>query len=444
MLKQSPEQPIAKFLQQQLRDDPSIKRLVLGFSGGLDSAVLLHIVHQLAPALGVTLLAIHVHHGLSANAGKWVIHVQDFCQQRGIEYLIKRVKVGAGASLEASAREARYQAFSETLQAGDALVLAQHQDDQAETLLLRLLRGSGVRGLSAMRAVSNFHIGSQIDSDVAEKIIPKWRPLLDVSRDDLQHYALQKKLIWIEDESNQDESFDRNYLRQRIIPRLKERWSATSEVLAATTNRFQEADSLLDDMAADLAREAIDDGRLSAERLRELATMSNGDAKQRLVLRYWLKNRNVMPPEDAQLENLRVTMLTEREDASPCVQWGGVEVRRYQQWLYVMPVLVRLPEEWETEWDMCTALELPDGRKLTVKQGGIESFSPVVVRYRRGGEKMEWHGQHKTLKNLFQYLKIAPWLRDRLPIIWKDNEIMAVAGTALKTTALGTLEFELQ
>lgn len=412
------EQVVRDFLQKQLLQETEVRRLVVGFSGGLDSTVLLHVLARLAPSLRLSLLALHVHHGLSPHADAWAEHAERICRDLGLPFMARRVRVPAQASLEAAARSARQGAFAAMLEEGDALLLAQHRDDQAETVLFRLLRGSGVTGLGAMRAVGRLACG-----------VPQWRPLLALSRRELEAYAREHDLAWIEDESNADQGLARNFLRWRILPLLRERWPAADATLAATAQRLQEADGLLREFAEALAVDAVDaDGRLCVPAVVALAAQRNGEAKQRLLLRHWLQQQGFRPPDEDRLEQLRRDMLMARADAAPRVAWAGVEIRRYRDRLYAMAPLPALPAGWSAEWDGVRPLPLPDGRVLRL--AAVSAPTVFSVRYRQGGERFRPAGQphSRELRTLFQEHALPPWQRDRLPLVWRGQELVAVAG----------------
>lgn len=410
-----PEQALTRFLQQ-LPPDHGIRRLVLGFSGGLDSTVLLHALSRVAPRFGLPVFAVHVHHGLSPNADAWAQQAQTHCSDRAIPLQVHRVTVLEQASLEAAARDARRRAFAQSLQAGDALLLAQQRDDQAETLLFRLFRGAGVKGLGAMPAISVF----RQEDGVA---VPLWRPFLGLSRAQLLAYARQHHLSWVEDESNRDTRFARNFLRQDIIPRLQQHWPAVQEVLAATTQRLQEAETLLEEMAVELAAAAVDtQGRLDIAALQALSL-----PRQKLLLRHWLQQRGLPLPDEALLEKILTEVVAAREDATPLLAWSGAELRRYRQHLHAMPPLSPLPLDWCADWDGQAGLLLPDGRELRLLSGE----GPFHVNYRRGGERLQLAGQahSRELKTLLQEQGVPPWERDRLPLLWRGDVLLAVIGT---------------
>jgi tRNA(Ile)-lysidine synthase len=421
-----PEQTLRVFLQQQLSTSPEVKRLVLGFSGGLDSTVLLQALVNIAPEFQRPLLAVHVHHGLSPNADAWAEHVSALCERHQLPLHIHHVQVTATASIEAAARDARCAAFAQSLQAGDALLLAQHQDDQAETVLFRLLRGAGVRGLGAMHATSVFPGVFPLEADV---FIPCWRPFLSISRQALEHYARAQALQWIEDESNQDTRYARNFLRQDIIPRLQTQWPMLTQTLAATARRLQEADSVLDELAAEMAQACID----SRRRLFIPAFMALSPARQHLLLRYWLRQQTLPLPSAVVLEKIKYEVIAAREDAAPCLMWSGCEIRRYREHVYAMSPLTPAPvsAQWQCEWDGKTALRLPDGKTLQIEAGyDVMAEQGFLVRYRRGGEhfRASEDSPSRELKNIFQEEGVPPWERERMPLIFKGGGLIAVAG----------------
>lgn len=421
-----PEKTLRKFLEQQLKASPEVTRLVLGFSGGLDSTVLFHALLKVAPLFHLPVVALHVHHGLSPNADVWAEHVRLLCKKNATSFELHQVQVAGGGSLEAAAREARHAAFAKSLQAGDALLLAQHQDDQAETLLFRLLRGAGVTGLGAMHEVSRFSVAGGFS-------VPQWRPFLALSRAELEHYARINDLQWIEDESNQDTRYARNFLRQEIFPRLQTRWPAVLETLAATAQRLQDADSLLQELAADAAHDCIDtQQRLCIPALQKLSRL-----RQQLLLRYWIKLHGLPMPGEAMLLRVLDEVVTARVDAMPCLQWPGAELRRYREHLYLLPPLLPIAENWECIWDGASSLALPDGRQWSVEAAigagiageKLRQQPALTIRYRRGGEHLRPVGQghQRELKTLLQEAGIPPWERQRLPLLFANDELLAVA-----------------
>lgn len=404
------------FLAAQLPDS-GVHTLVVGLSGGLDSRLLLHALARVAPGCGVALRAVHVHHGLSAQADAWAAAAETFCAEEGVPLTVCRVQVARDvASLENAAREARQAAFARELRAGEALLLAQHRDDQAETVLFRLLRGAGLSGLGAMRPVSALALAGGCR-------VPLWRPFLALPRGALEAQARAAGLAWVEDESNADIRLDRNYLRHEILPRLTARWPAAARTLAATAARLQEAEDLLREHAAELADGCIDAaGRLDADALRALSP-----ARQRLLLRFWLQGRGLPLPDAAVLEAIRTEAVPAAPDAMPCVRWRGGEVRRFRGRLHALAPLAVVPAGWHGEWRPEAPLMLPDGRRLRLEGAGAPP-APWQVRYRRGGERLRAApgAPSRALGTWLQEQGVPPWERSRLPLVFAGGELVAV------------------
>lgn len=412
-----PERVLRDFLATHLPGS-GVHGLVVGLSGGLDSCALLAALARVAPAFALPLRAVHVHHGLSPHADAWASQVAAVCAQAGVPLTVARVQVERAASLESAARAARHAAFAAEVGESEALLLAQHRDDQAETLLFRLLRGSGLAGLGAMRPVARLPRS-------AGTVIACWRPWLGLARADLLAYAQAQvpALAWVEDESNADTGLDRNFLRHEILPRLATRWPALSRTLAATAARLQEADDLLQALAVELAAPCIDaEARLCLPAVQALSA-----PRQRLVLRHWLKMQGFLPPDAAVLERIRADVLPARADAMPRVAWPGAEVRRYREHLFVMASLPALPEHWCCSWDGRAPLALPDGQWLWL-EGGDAPVGPWRVTYRHGGERLRpAPGQpSRELRTWWQEQGVPPWRRERLPLVFAGDELIAV------------------
>jgi tRNA(Ile)-lysidine synthase len=308
------------------------------------------------------------------------------------------------------------------LPAGDCLLTAQHQDDQAETLLLQLLRGSGVSGLAAMPVTTTLGAGRHL------------RPLLEVSREALREYALAHTLSWIEDPSNTDTAFDRNYLRQQVLPVLRQRWPAVAASLSRSAKHCADASHLLDDMAAQELQALVSgDHGLS---LSGLAALSQ--SRQRNVVRHWIKQLSGKAPSTAVLARIFNDVVASRRDSEPCVRWGNFEMRRFRGELYLLPRTAQPDHPTPVDWKLAESLALPQaGGVLTaIPQTGCGirtaavSDGQVHVAWRQGGERCRpaGRGHHRSLKNLFQEQGIPPWERPRIPLIYIEDRLAAVAG----------------
>lgn len=392
----------------------------VAFSGGLDSTVLLHLLACLAktetlPPLG----AVHVHHGLQAAADAWPSHCQSVCDSLGVPLRIMCVQVRPGASLEGAARDARYQAFTQVAGAGQVLFTGQHRDDQAETLLFRLLRGAGVRGLAAMPAQRPLAGGYLV------------RPLLDVSRGELKAYAKEHQLNWIEDPSNTDSRFSRNYLRHQVFPVLTERWPQAVSGLARTAEHLSEAQGLLDELAQ-MDLHAADQPSpfpwlhlpsLALAPLRELS-----DARQRNALRHWLAPLTRLPDSDhwASWHSLRDA----KGDAQPVWRLTDGEMHRSGERLWWLPATWSEFSDASLGWpDPQNPLELPGNGQL--KFTGNAPEGPLQVRYRQGGEVIEVPGRgRRDLKRLLNESRLPGFVRGRLPLLYRDEQLLGVPSIA--------------
>lgn len=390
----------------------------IAFSGGLDSSVLLHLLadwarHEELPPL----YAIHVHHGLQSAGDAWPAHCARICEQLGIALEVVRVQVTPGASLEQAARSARYQAFCERLKPGEVLLSAQHRDDQAETLLFRLLRGAGVRGLAAMPASRSLGQGGL------------FRPLLDSSRAELRKYAQSHGLAWIEDPSNADERFSRNFLRRQVMPLLAERWPQVTANIARSARHLGEAQQLLDELAAlDLAAahgvSACPWLTLPSLDLSAVSALS--DRRQRNLLRHWLAPLTRLPDSDhwAGWCDLRDAAT----DAAPIWKLTDGELHRADGRLWW------LSGEWLRPLDpldlpcdsFSKSIELPGNGHVHL-QGELPQ-GRWHLRYRQGGESLQLPGRgRRDLKRLLNELRVPAFVRPRLPLLFEGDELMAVA-----------------
>ncbi|WP_194790082.1 tRNA lysidine(34) synthetase TilS [Pseudomonas sp. UFMG81] len=389
----------------------------IAFSGGLDSTVLLHLLADYArnyPA--PPLRAVHVHHGLQVAADAWPAHCKTVCDALGIELDVIHVQAAPGASLEQTARNARYTAFEKLLAPGAVMFTGQHRDDQAETLLFRLLRGAGLRGLTAMPVARALGQGSLV------------RPLLKLSRQQLHTYAISHGLVWVEDPSNADTAFARNFLRGKVFPLLHERWPQAEGNLARSAEHLGEALGLLDELAADDLEAACGNAPLpwlglDSLDLAALAMLS--PARQRNALQYWLSQRSRLPDSRhwAGWHDLR--------DAAPdaCPVWRLTDGELHRShgrlwwlsgaWLGKVPAGLAWPDPGQ-------AFSLPgNGRVwLTGGQGGAD----LRITYRRGGEVIQVPGRgRRDLKRLLNEAQVPHFVRPRLPLLWRGDQLVAVA-----------------
>jgi tRNA(Ile)-lysidine synthase len=377
-------------------------------------------LHALAEA-GRTpgLVAVHVDHQLHPDSARWGLRAVAEARALGVDCLIETVTttVAGGVGVEAAARAARYGALEKLLEPGDWLLTGHHLDDQVETLLLNLLRGSGPDGLAAMPEVRRFAAGWLV------------RPLLDVTRGELAAFASLRKLAWLDDPANAILDFDRNFLRQEILPRLEGRWPDAARRLSRTVERQQEVSSLLAEIgAADLTRIGAS-GRLDVALL-----LAMSPARRRNALRKAIRDAGLTMPPRTALLSIDDELLPARDDASPLVQWRGGEARRYRGKVYLGKPLAKPPEQpLNFSGD---SLMLPNGLgTLVLEERGERGLGRAIVerglsvRWRKGGEtlRVTHDGPSRALRKLLQEAGVVPWMRDRLPLIYAGEELVAVA-----------------
>ena len=395
--------------------------LCVAFSGGLDSTVLLHaLARALVDRPNYRIRAAHVDHQLQRDSAIWRQHCGSVALSLQLEFVPLVVKVAADPELspEAAARDARYAALRQILKPNEVLLTAHHADDQLETMLLALMRGAGLRGLSGVPSVQIFGGG--------------WlaRPLLEFSRAELEEWARSEQLQWLDDPSNANTNFDRNFLRHRVLPALRERWPAAAHSATRSTAHLREAGRLLDVLtAADLESVAIG-SCLSMTQLAGLAP-----ARRRNVLRHWIRQHGMRVPSTRKLATIERDLLIAREDRLPCVEWDDVEVRRHRGLLYCMRQRPAFEPADPLPWNVSQVLELPAqlGRLRAQRDaaGGLavaRARGELQVHFRRGGEELQPAGDphHRKLKKLLQDAGVLPWWRDRVPLIYSAEQLVAV------------------
>lgn len=422
----------ADFLLGQLLDCPALLqagRVVVGFSGGLDSTVLLHLLVSLRArsVLSGELVAVHVHHGLQPDSDAWLEHCRQQAQGLGVSFSAHKVRVDTarGVSVEAAAREARYALFETLLQPGSVLVLAHHADDQVETVLLHLLRGSGPRGLSGMPQQRALGKGLLV------------RPLLAASREQLRQHAQQCKLRWIEDPSNSDSRYTRNSLRNEVIPALQEQVPQLPQGVLRSAGLLSETEELLGELAAVDLSAALGEQRNQLQ-LPVLAQWSS--ARVRNLLRLWVRGlREELVGCDIThqaLQHCVQQLIPARDDAAPLIAWGEpalrLELRRHRDRLFLVKPMPQLPTV--LHWNPAQTLELPGVLgclRCETAEGGAPasgSWPTLEVRFRRGGERLQQAGRPtRSLKQLLQEGGVPPWLRPCVPLIHCDGILLAAA-----------------
>ena len=403
-------------------DLPRDAAVCVGFSGGLDSTVLLELLARDSKRNSRALSAVHVHHGLSPNADRWTAACERFCGERGIALDVVRVKVDARAKegLEAAAREARYAVYSKRPET--FVALAHHLDDQAETVLLQLLRGTGLKGVAAMPAMRTL-AGSQVTL---------YRPLLAIPRAAILEYARDAKLDWVEDESNASTAHDRNYLRHEIAPLLDARFPGWRESLGRFARHAAEADAML-------GAQAAVDGANEPDSL----VLEPGLAAPRRAnaLRAFLAARKLAMPSEARLDEMARQLYGARADARVRIEHDGVLIARHRGAARIERNIPRDAGPWCVEWHGEARVDLGDGRgqvRFERERGaGIDASRVGEGEWRfmprAGGEKIRIaaQGRTRTLKNLLQERSIPAWQRDHLPLLFRGTELVWVPGVGI-------------
>ena len=401
--------------------------LVLGLSGGMDSVSLLHILAELSLIQRFSLRAVHINHGISPNAADWARFCQHLCAKLGTPLAVEKVDVTRYRHLgpEAAARAARWSALCR--HEADFLLLAQHRDDQAETLLLQLLRGAGPAGLAGM-AANTFY------SDALRGKAHVLRPFLEVSRAQVESFIRSRSLEWVEDESNANVALERNFLRHQVLPAIVNRHAHATRVISRSAGILAEAAELLDELGRQDIALLEKDGGLDLPGLRAL-----GDARARNALRTYCNRRGIPLPGYSRLREIWRQLREPRKDSNICVEWDGYELRRYRNRIFIDR---QRSLDWQNQdlmrWNGEPSLPLIGLR-------GILNFRPeegkgisleklrsgvVTIRLRRGGERLrtDLRRPRRTLKNLWQEKGVPPWLRDCHPLLYCGEHLVCVPG----------------
>ena len=392
----------------------------IGYSGGIDSHVLLHLCAY-NTVIKAKLTAVYIHHGLQVEAESWARHCQETAESLGVGFRVLRVNAEAsqGESPEEAARNARYKALKSLMAVNDALLVAQHREDQLETVLLQLMRGSGLRGLSGMPYCKAFGQGVLL------------RPLLDVTKQAINDYAKTHALSWVEDPSNNSSAYDRNFLRNEVVPLLKQRWPHCDKTVARSARHCADVQILISEQAisslGDIYNEA--DQTLCISQLLLIKP-----TLQASVVREWFNALNLKMPSQAFIERLYAEVISARPDSDPMLSGQGYCVRRYRDKLYCLKADL-LPNFLERHWPIgVDSISISSGRRLLRLPSSVGisvaqwQSSVITVKARRGGEKICLPGRQGShaLKNLFQEAGVPPWERETIPLVYLDDKLAAL------------------
>jgi tRNA(Ile)-lysidine synthase len=420
----------------QSGDGESPQTLAVAYSGGLDSSALLHLARRYALDNGIALFAFHIHHGISPNADSWLAHCESECARLGIRLDMRRISVAGRKrdGLEQAARISRYAALGELcrLHRVPLLLTAHHLDDQAETVLLQMLRGSGIAGLGGME---NANAAPELLGD-PDLIVA--RPLLGASRNELEQFVASQEIAYIEDESNADPRYTRNALRHQVAPALAEYFSGYQQRLARTAQHAQAARRLLDELAAQDLAACRDGDRIDLNVLGQLSSDRIDN-----VLRYWMASRGVRMPATAWLSEMRAQIFEARGDAQVCVTHPDCEIRRHRGRIFLVSRLSGAdrplsPVAFRWRGESCMHFPEYGGSVHFDREAqGIDSdwlmAQELVIRSRSGGEKLKLAPNRPTrsLKHHYQALNVPAWEREHLPIMLAAGQLLFAAGIGL-------------
>lgn len=419
---------LAHTLTTQLHQHfPQQHDFLIGLSGGVDSVVLLHLLTQYP---NLNLRAVHIHHGLSPNADHWADFCETLCQQLNIPFELRKVVVKGHQGLEANARAARYQAISETIRPTEVFVTAHHLDDQAETFLLALKRGSGIQGLSAMQVVSNW------------QNFAIFRPLLDVSKAEILHYADSQKLVWITDESNADNGFDRNFLRNQILPALNQRFTQFNQMVARSAQHCAAQQALIEELLnAELSQRIGEQNQFDIRGFEHFSAL-----KQQQLIRLWLKKNNVVMPSQTQLQAVISALIFAKQDRNPEMKLGDKLIRRYQKTIFVTeqiekqePIYIEIPEPSSDKHIGSPLQNIAITRSSTelicTISGKTHRFpipielqnQPLILKTGQTGKIQQYGKPHREeLKKIWKAHNVPVWARSTTPLLFFQDKLVAV------------------
>ena len=418
-------------LAEQILSACQGKDIWVAYSGGVDSHVLLHLLATQLGTKSSTIKAIHIDHGLHSKSSKWTQHCLAIAAKLNIvcEDIKADVNNIESMGMEAAAREARYTAIAQHLPENALLLTAQHQQDQSETFLLQLLRGAGPKGLSSMASQSTL-MGMQL-----------YRPFLTISKKEIMVYAQHHQLNWLDDPSNVETRWNRNYVRHELWPVIEQRWPSAAKTISRSAMLCAEADELMTEFAKSDA--TIIDFEQQSSSLSVSKLLDLTEARCRNVLRHLITTLTLPLPSAIVMQKVIDEACLAKEDSMPLVKWQGAEIRRYRNRLYIM----KPTNSFDTSFSLIISglqeLMIEEGKTLVwqeSRQGLTENIiqKGLQLRFRQGGEKIKIHGQHHSLKHLMQEEAIPPWQRDRIPLLFCEDELLVVVGYALSDLASST------
>ncbi|WP_062264736.1 tRNA lysidine(34) synthetase TilS [Endozoicomonas arenosclerae] len=424
------EQPLRQYLFSQIEAIAG-QPLTVAYSGGVDSTVLLHLLVSLKQqGLIKSLTALHIHHGLSVNADRWADHCKGLCSQWDVPLKVVRVSIEDSSDIERQAREARYAVFEEYLPEGGYLLMGHHQDDQAETVLFRLLRGSGLDGVAGMSVSRKLGHGYLL------------RPLLNISRQAIEKYSKNNRLVYVEDDSNTDQRFRRNFIRHNLMPQIEAQWPGVATRLARFSEDVTEANDLLlkqTERQAQVIIQAPPSRLWGSRKIIDIEALEKlDDASARRVVRFWLANHGVNMPDRVRLQSVFGDLINASEGADPIVDIESFQLRRFSGKLVLVPKSAESEPADEVIWNWQEQSRLPlpcSGGVLSVEPCGGVSLPAAGVKVLSrsqlpSGLKVAAKGRRgrKTIKRWLQDYQVPPWVREIIPFVFYEDELVALPG----------------
>lgn len=403
------------------------KQCYIGYSGGLDSTALaVHVARYLTANPGdFSCTLIHVNHGLSQSAGAWEAHCLSMAEKLNIPCIVVQINITGTHNLEARARFLRYQAFEQHLSDGDVLLTGHHLNDQSETFLLQAVRGSGVKGLSAMSHINVRHLA-------AGGAYQHMRPCLHLSKADLTQQL--GDFPFVEDESNKNLCYARNHMRHKVLPLLEEKWPGVHKVLARNARHQAEADVLLSEYAARDFSNSVCGKKNAACILDNVLLKTYSRARLCNLMRYACDLFSFQQATEAKLIDLYRSVIHSSYDAVPQVSWGGCEVRRFKERVYLMEVQLPFDASMCYPWDLKSPLVINNNLVNSVQLSdfflthAVDPSAAYRVSFRQGGERITLPNKnHSTLlKHYFQEKGVPPWDRARVPLLYGNDRLVGV------------------
>lgn len=397
-------------------DKKKYNQFLVAYSGGSDSTALLYFANKMAKKYKVEIRAIHVNHNLNTDSVDWENHCKYFCKKLNIPIIIKSINIvlKPGESIEERAREERYRVISSYANSKTIMMTAHHANDQSETFLYQLLRGSGVKGLSAMpdfkKILNGYHS----------------RPFLNISKNTLMELVDFKELKYIIDNSNNNTKFSRNYIRKEILPKIKERWPSYSSTISRAANNVADAEKL----NRDLAEIDIQNFLLSDDNKISTSVKNLDDYRFNNVIRFWIKKNNFRMPSLEQIYSIYLNVLNAGNDKTPFFSCSEYEIRRHNDYIEIMKPLKKHDSSkiynWKFEENLVISnLSVNLSWKNLEERLGYNLNKDVEVKFREGGKSIEL-SKNKNLKDYMRENKIPPWKRDRTLLIYIDKELKII------------------